>query len=187
MQSDSNFALGFSQGQLFNIHTAHVTLSLASRHTSSTWFAQSLYRPQSEATREHLHVHSLGYFSHALKATFRGSYHHHYEKRDSESSLDMGIPIPRGLLICKLLLPLLYHFPAYGTLMGHVRNLLDRVVDDYGTVDTTTEEDFFHFVTRPDIRALKWNITVYDDTALAPGYWFIAPYALLGQKQRGEA
>ena len=32
------------------------------------------------------------------------------------------------------------------------------------------------FVTRPDIKAPKWNITVYDSSALDPGYWFVGPY-----------
>ncbi len=57
----------------------------------------------------------------------------------------------------------------------------------YGGADTTTEADYFHFVTRPDIRALKWDIQLYDAKAVAPGYWFIAPYELLGQKERGAA
>jgi hypothetical protein len=46
---------------------------------------------------------------------------------------------------------------------------------------TDEDEDFFHFVTRPDIGAPKWNITLYDEDALAPGYWFLAPYANLEQ------
>lgn len=82
----------------------------------------------------------------------------------------MGIPVSPGLLMCKLLLLLLYDFPAYGTLLGHEHNLLDYGTDDYGTVDTPTEEKFFHFVTRPDIRALQYNITVYYDTSLGLGY-----------------
>lgn len=56
----------------------------------------------------------------------------------------------------------------------------------YEDEDTTTEADYFHFVTRPDIRAFKWQITTYNEHAIAPGYWFIAPYELLGQKERGE-
>ncbi|KAK5173383.1 uncharacterized protein LTR77_002064 [Saxophila tyrrhenica] len=40
---------------------------------------------------------------------------------------------------------------------------------------------FFKFVTRPDIGAPRWNIKIFDEEALAPGYWFLAPYANLGQ------
>lgn len=39
--------------------------------------------------------------------------------------------------------------------------------DDYGTVT---------FVSRPDIVALRWERAVYDEEALAPGYWFVSPY-----------
>jgi hypothetical protein len=53
--------------------------------------------------------------------------------------------------------------------------------------DSTTEADYFHFVTRPDLRAPKWSIQTYDEDALAPGYWFVAPYELLGQKERGAS
>ncbi|KAK3053181.1 hypothetical protein LTR09_005807 [Extremus antarcticus] len=40
---------------------------------------------------------------------------------------------------------------------------------------------FFKYVTRPDIGAPRWNIKILDEDALAPGYWFLAPYANLGQ------
>jgi hypothetical protein len=43
------------------------------------------------------------------------------------------------------------------------------------------DDHYFHFVTRPDIGAPKWNIEVYDADALAQGYWFVAPYASLDQ------
>lgn len=43
--------------------------------------------------------------------------------------------------------------------------------------------NFYQFVTRPDISAPKWDIEVYDPDALAPGYWFVAPYANLIQKE----
>lgn len=48
------------------------------------------------------------------------------------------------------------------------------------------EKQWFKFVTRPDIIAPKWNINVKDEKAVSPGYWFIAPYAMLHQKQQGE-
>ncbi|RDW90549.1 uncharacterized protein DSM5745_02324 [Aspergillus mulundensis] len=35
----------------------------------------------------------------------------------------------------------------------------------------------------PHLRAMKWNITYYDRDAVAPGYWFVAPYwYLFGEK-----
>jgi len=45
----------------------------------------------------------------------------------------------------------------------------------------TGDPNFFQFVTRPDILAPKWDITVYDQDALAPGHWFVAPYENLIQ------
>ena len=53
--------------------------------------------------------------------------------------------------------------------------------------DASTENDLFRFVTRPDIQAPRWNITIHDEGAVAPGYWFVAPYEVLAQKQRGAA
>ncbi|KAK3709516.1 hypothetical protein LTR37_010889 [Vermiconidia calcicola] len=40
-------------------------------------------------------------------------------------------------------------------------------------------DGLFSFVSRPDIKAPKWNITVFDKEALAPGYWFFGPYETL--------
>jgi hypothetical protein len=40
---------------------------------------------------------------------------------------------------------------------------------------------FYQFVTRPDIAAPKWDVKIYDEDALAPGYWFVAPYKDLKQ------
>ena len=51
-------------------------------------------------------------------------------------------------------------------------------LEDKRAVDTTSGEsgDFYTFVTRPDIQAPKWNTTLYNESAVAPGYWFVAPY-----------
>ena len=46
-----------------------------------------------------------------------------------------------------------------------------------------SDHGLFNFVTRPDIKAPKWNITVYDRDALAPGYWFFGPYETLDLKE----
>jgi len=42
------------------------------------------------------------------------------------------------------------------------------------------------FVSRPDLRPPRWNITTSNAERLSPGYWFIAPYADLGA-QSGSA
>jgi hypothetical protein len=34
----------------------------------------------------------------------------------------------------------------------------------------------FNFVTRPDLKAPKWEIEVYDSEKLSDGYWFVSPY-----------
>ena len=73
-----------------------------------------------------------------------------------------------------------------GALLAEGGKVVERAINNHGMKDTTIKDGFFHFVTRPDIQALKWNITVYDKEAVAPGSWFIAPYELLGQKERGE-
>lgn len=52
---------------------------------------------------------------------------------------------------------------------------------------TTTKERAFHkFVTRPDIDAPVYNVKVHNKEALAPGYWFVAPYGNLGQPRPGN-
>lgn len=51
------------------------------------------------------------------------------------------------------------------------------------------EEDIglFHYVSRPDIKAPKWIVQVYDEAALSEGYWFLAPYKTLNQpKEAGD-
>ena len=80
-------------------------------------------------------------------------------------------------------------------------------------VDTSDEdkhrEEFFHFVTvsvaysqsqcsvsdavqlltqtcssqRPDIDAPRWNVKVYDEPAVTPGYWFVASYEYIHQSK----
>jgi hypothetical protein len=53
--------------------------------------------------------------------------------------------------------------------------------DHEGDKSSSGGGSFFKFVTRPDIGAPRWDIRVFDEAALAPGYWFLAPYANLGQ------
>ncbi|KAK5170237.1 uncharacterized protein LTR77_004823 [Saxophila tyrrhenica] len=49
------------------------------------------------------------------------------------------------------------------------------------------EEEFWTFVTRPDLDAPRWEVAVYDQEAVAPGYWFVAPYEEVDQKDGSEA
>jgi hypothetical protein len=46
-------------------------------------------------------------------------------------------------------------------------------------------KDFFNFVTRPDIDAPRWRIRKVDQSAIAPGYWFLGPYQAPVQHERG--
>ena len=49
--------------------------------------------------------------------------------------------------------------------------------------DDESPDDTFQFITRPDIRAPKWDIKIYDRDELQQGhYWFVAPYDNLPQK-----
>ncbi|KIW18692.1 hypothetical protein PV08_02981 [Exophiala spinifera] len=36
--------------------------------------------------------------------------------------------------------------------------------------------DLLSFVSRPDIRAPRWNVTKHHPDLITPGYWFVAPY-----------
>ncbi|KAK5163442.1 uncharacterized protein LTR77_010624 [Saxophila tyrrhenica] len=45
------------------------------------------------------------------------------------------------------------------------------------------EETYFSYVSRPDIQPIRWEIKNFDKEALAPGYWFLAPYAALEQSE----
>ena len=42
-------------------------------------------------------------------------------------------------------------------------------------------------VQRPDIKAPKWDITIYDQEKLAPGYLFVGPYRILKQTTFGHS
>ncbi|KAK5168356.1 uncharacterized protein LTR77_006926 [Saxophila tyrrhenica] len=61
-----------------------------------------------------------------------------------------------------------------------------REISKHTGRDDDDEQKFFEFVTRPDIGAPRWNIQVYDEEALAPGYWLVAPYAKLDQREEGS-
>ncbi|KAJ5082088.1 hypothetical protein N7532_011131 [Penicillium argentinense] len=45
------------------------------------------------------------------------------------------------------------------------------------------DADLMSFVTLPEVRALKWEITYHDRERTAPGYWFVAPYGQISPEQ----
>ncbi|KAJ9254017.1 hypothetical protein DTO207G8_3878 [Paecilomyces variotii] len=49
------------------------------------------------------------------------------------------------------------------------RNVAAQIADD----------DLLTFITRPEIRAPKFDITYHDRRLVTPGYWFVAPYTVL--------
>lgn len=53
--------------------------------------------------------------------------------------------------------------------------------------DSRHAEEFFTFATRPDLDAPRWNITIYDEAAVTPGYWFVAPYEEVEQENGSAA
>ncbi|PWY82028.1 hypothetical protein BO70DRAFT_405066 [Aspergillus heteromorphus CBS 117.55] len=44
------------------------------------------------------------------------------------------------------------------------------------TFTASDDDDMRSYVTLPNHRIIKWNITYHDRHAVAPGYWFVAPY-----------
>ncbi|KAK3691689.1 hypothetical protein LTR37_018482 [Vermiconidia calcicola] len=43
------------------------------------------------------------------------------------------------------------------------------------------------FITRPDIVSPRWEVKYYDKDAITPGYWFLAPYEKVGEREPGGA
>ena len=41
------------------------------------------------------------------------------------------------------------------------------------------DDSLFHFKSRPDIKAPKYEIEIYNKTAISPGYWVVGPYETL--------
>jgi hypothetical protein len=56
-----------------------------------------------------------------------------------------------------------------------------RAAYDLGFGD---DSDLFSFVTRPEFKLPRFNVTVYDANAVTPGYWFLAPYAKIYQEDQ---
>lgn len=49
-----------------------------------------------------------------------------------------------------------------------------------------TDEDLTSFVSRPDIKAPLFDVAIYDNAAVLPGFWFITPYADIKQQQHAR-
>ncbi|KAL2824601.1 ASST-domain-containing protein [Aspergillus cavernicola] len=45
--------------------------------------------------------------------------------------------------------------------------------------EADNDDDLMSFVTLPKLRALKFDIAYHDREAVAPGYWFVAPYGII--------
>ncbi|KAL2866762.1 uncharacterized protein BJX67DRAFT_127167 [Aspergillus lucknowensis] len=49
----------------------------------------------------------------------------------------------------------------------------------FGSVLAENDDDLMSFVTLPKVRALKFEVMYHDREAVAPGYWFVAPYGII--------
>lgn len=54
--------------------------------------------------------------------------------------------------------------------------LLHRPLLALGQFEHGNSDALFDFVTRPDLKAPKWNVSVYHPELVSPGYWFVSPY-----------
>lgn len=45
------------------------------------------------------------------------------------------------------------------------------------------DDTLYHFKSRPDIKAPKYEVEVYNKSAIAPGYWVLGPYEALDLKE----
>lgn len=94
-----------------------------------------------------------------------------------------------GLWSCHLIWTLCLSI-AFNALLSPALSLVgsrDRGYDTPGLHDVDAHEndaEFQHYVTRPDIVSHRWDITVYNEDALAPGYYFVAPYSEVRQETK---
>ncbi|KXT17724.1 hypothetical protein AC579_3605 [Pseudocercospora musae] len=70
-----------------------------------------------------------------------------------------------------LVLPTLLYFPFF-TYAGE--QAIDHKHDN--------DDSLSKFVTRPELKAPKWIVNVTDERAVTPGYWFVAPFEYIDQK-----
>ncbi|CAK4032812.1 Hypothetical predicted protein [Lecanosticta acicola] len=52
--------------------------------------------------------------------------------------------------------------------------------------DRNIDPGLFRFVSRPDIKAPRWNVQVHERSRVTPGYWFVAPFEILDQFEPGN-
>ncbi|KAK4635984.1 hypothetical protein CLAFUW4_01511 [Fulvia fulva] len=48
------------------------------------------------------------------------------------------------------------------------------------------DEGLFSFVTHPEIKAPRWKVNVTEPELVSPGYWFVAPFEFIDQKEPGN-
>ncbi|OQE31914.1 hypothetical protein PENSTE_c001G02250 [Penicillium steckii] len=53
----------------------------------------------------------------------------------------------------------------------------------HNVVAQRKDGDLMSFVTLPEVRALKWEVTYHDRERVAPGYWFVAPYGQISPEE----
>lgn len=76
----------------------------------------------------------------------------------------------------------------FASLLAVAATLSTLVVVSQAALDLTfgDDADLTSFVTRPEIKTPKFNISVYDADKIAPGYWFLAPYAMIFQEKHAN-
>ena len=94
--------------------------------------------------------------------------------------------IPTSILVCSFILLSGFHHVYASRPSPHRRD--DGYNAHFAEIDPNAsnhQKKFQSFVTRPDIDAPRWDVTIYDEEALAPGYWFVAPYTDPAPNRRG--
>lgn len=78
-----------------------------------------------------------------------------------------GIPKLRALIIIAVL--------------GLLRSAKAGLDLGYG-VPSGDDSDLTNFITRPEIKVPRFNVSVYKPDEVVPGYWFVGPYANVQQE-----
>ncbi|KAL4964049.1 ASST-domain-containing protein [Aspergillus stella-maris] len=74
-------------------------------------------------------------------------------------------------------------FPYSFSLLFLAAAVLGQVTSTTLSLSLFDDSDQIKYHTIFELRASKWNVTYYDRDAVAPGYWFVAPYwYLFGEK-----
>ncbi|KXT07710.1 hypothetical protein AC579_7860 [Pseudocercospora musae] len=72
---------------------------------------------------------------------------------------------------------------------SYLKTLISLLAASTQSASGTIEKRFdrsglYQFVTRPEIRAPKWNVNVHYPDLVSPGYWFVAPREPLGANEQ---